>query len=156
MNKKELLLATVVEKLKEKGLDDDRHRERLKKEIKEIEVQEEFEYFWELHEKKEKFPRNQHNLLVPYLLGLVEDFDIDQEAEYAWGDMPDIDIDYLPIVRDYLKGDWAPKTFGEDCVCSIGNYTTYGIKSALIDIRDLGKGRPPRTCAVMECACAHR
>ena len=38
------------------------------------------------------------------------------------------------MVRDYLKNEWAPKTFGEDYVCNIGNYTTFGIKSALIDM----------------------
>ena len=41
---------------------------------------------------------------------------------------------YIPMVRDYLKNEWAPKTFGADYVCNIGNYTTFGIKSALIDM----------------------
>src|SRR5690606_33464237 len=37
-------------------------------------------------------------------------------------------------VRDYLKLEWAPKKFGQENICSIGTYTTFGLKSALIDM----------------------
>jgi len=50
------------------------------------------------------------------------------------GEFPDVDVDYLPIVRDYLKTTWAPKVFGETRVCNIGNYGTFGLKSTLIDM----------------------
>jgi DNA polymerase-3 subunit alpha len=57
-------------------------------------------------------------------------------------DFPDVDVDFLPQVRDYLKNDWAPNYFGQDYVCNIGTYNTYGIKSALIDmVRIYGKDR---------------
>lgn len=49
-------------------------------------------------------------------------------------DLPDVDLDFLEEIRDYLKNDWAPKTFGSDYVCNIGSYNTYGLKSALIDM----------------------
>ena len=62
------------------------------------------------------------------------DIDIEQEPKCEYGEYPDIDVDYLPIVRDYLKTVWAKETFGEEYVCNIGNYTTFGIKSALIDM----------------------
>jgi DNA polymerase III alpha subunit len=50
------------------------------------------------------------------------------------GDFPDVDVDYLPPVRDYLKNVWAPQAFGAENVCSIGNYGTFGLKSSLIDM----------------------
>ena len=49
-------------------------------------------------------------------------------------DYPDVDVDFLPKVRDYLKNDWAPNYFGKDYVANIGTYNSYGIKSALIDM----------------------
>ena len=39
----------------------------------------------------------------------------------------DVDTDFLPQVQQYLKNDWAPSVFGKENVCSIGNYTTFGI-----------------------------
>ncbi|MGH7175174.1 MAG: hypothetical protein ACREGR_02360, partial [Minisyncoccia bacterium] len=48
-----------------------------------------------------------------------------------YGDFPDVDIDFLPEVRDYLKNEWAIKEFGQPYVCSIGSYNTFGIKSSL-------------------------
>ncbi len=46
----------------------------------------------------------------------------------------DIDVDYLPAVRSYLKETFAPKCFGEEFCCNIANYNTYGLKSALLDM----------------------
>jgi DNA polymerase-3 subunit alpha len=139
---KEELLAVLVNELSRRGLNDQKHKDRLKYELKEIEVQEEIDYFWDLYKNNVKYAKNEHNLLVPYLLGIVNDFNIDQEAAWVQGESPDIDVDFLPVVRDWLKNEWAPQTFGKDCVCSIGNYTTFGIKSALIDmVRVFGGNR---------------
>lgn len=49
----------------------------------------------------------------------------------ARSDLPDIDTDFNPLIRDYIKNEWAPNTFGRDYVCSVANYNTYGIKSVL-------------------------
>jgi hypothetical protein len=38
------------------------------------------------------------------------------------------------MVRDHLKNTWAINHFGKENVCAIGNYTTFGIKSSLIDM----------------------
>ena len=123
------------EKLKEKGLfEDKRYQKRLEWELKEIEVQDKENYFIDLLTRKVIYPENQNNLLVPYILGIVKDFNIDQDPEFFYGDLPDCDVDYIPQVREFLKNEWAPKTFGEQYVCNIGNYTTYGIKSSLIDM----------------------
>ena len=139
---KDKFLKLCVNKLYEKNLADDVHKRRLQDELKEIETQMEFEYFYDLYEKKEQFSDNENNLLVPFILGLVDEFNINAPSEYSMGEYPDIDVDYMDIVRDYLKNEWAPKTFGKDNVCSIGNYTTFGIKSSLIDmVRVHGKDR---------------
>jgi DNA polymerase-3 subunit alpha len=131
MNFKEFCLKI----LNEKGFSDDlRYSKRLEWELKEIEIQDKEAYFLNLYNNKSKYKENQNNLLVPYLLDIVDSVDIDRDPVFYQGDMPDIDTDYLPAVRDYLKNEWSIKTFGEDRVCNIGNYTTFGIKNALIDI----------------------
>lgn len=109
-------------------------RDRLKMEIKEIDNQAEYDYFLDLHDKGVKFPRNENNLLVPYLLGLTDDFDPSSEPHFVQGEFPDIDVDYLPMVQEYLRNEWCPNTFGRDKVVNIGNYGTFGIKSALLDM----------------------
>tara|TARA_Y100000034_G_scaffold117749_1_gene157603 strand:+ start:43921 stop:46482 length:2562 start_codon:yes stop_codon:yes gene_type:complete len=120
--------------MKDKGLLDERHKDRFKLELKEISAQNMVEYFITAYDEGQKWVENENNLLVAYLLGLVDDFNIDESPVYEHGEFPDIDIDYLPMVRDYLKKEWAPKEFGENNICSIGNYTTFGLKSALIDM----------------------
>jgi DNA polymerase III alpha subunit len=109
-------------------------KKRLKQELIEIEVQDEEQYFIDLVNQNKKYEINTNNLLIPVLLGICDNVDLDQDAAFKMGDFPDVDVDYLPIVRDYLKNEWAPKTFGEHNVCSIGNYGTFGLKSSLIDM----------------------
>jgi len=111
----------------------EKHKKRLEWEIREVDVQVKADYFLGLYESKSKL-HNQNNIIIPYILGICDEFDINHDPVFVQGDMPDIDVDYLSEVRDYLKNTWAVKTFGEDYVCNIGNYTTYGMKSALIDM----------------------
>jgi hypothetical protein len=106
---------------------------RLRWELIEIEVQDEETYFLEMYKRKES-KENPHNLLVPVILGVSKSVDLDKEPAFKIGDFPDVDVDYLPAVRDYLKKEWAPRTFGQDNVCSIGNYGTFGLKSSFIDM----------------------
>jgi len=131
---REKLIKLCVEGLRARGCDGSSFKERLKVEIKEIDNQAEHDYFLDLHEKKAKFPKNENNLLVPYLLGLAEDFEISSEPAHIQGEFPDIDVDYLPVVQEYIRKDWCPKQFGRDKVVNIGNYGTFGIKSALLDM----------------------
>ena len=109
-------------------------KERLKREIVEIDSQAEHEYFIDLRNKGAIFSSNENNLLVPYLLGLTDEFNPDADVAYTQGEFPDIDVDYIPAVQDYLRNDWCPRTFGRDRVVNIGNYSTFGIKSALLDM----------------------
>jgi DNA polymerase III alpha subunit len=129
-------LSICEQSLKSKGLHENQsYQKRLKWETEEIIAKEKHLYFLDLYDRKVKYSHNQNNLLVCWLMGIVPDHDINKEpANLFTGDLPDVDIDYIPVVRDYLKNEWAPKTFGEEYVCNIGNYTTFGIKSALIDM----------------------
>jgi DNA polymerase-3 subunit alpha len=131
---KEKLLNLCVSGMAAKGLLGREFKDRLKVEIKEIENQAEYDYFLELYEKRAKFQKNENNLLVPYLLGLTDEFDISSEPAHIQGEFPDIDVDYLPVVQEYLRKDWCPRRFGRDKVVNIGNYGTFGIKSALLDM----------------------
>lgn len=135
MSTRENLVTVCETRLKERGLDQDqRYVKRLKWELEEILARNKEDYFWNLYSSKTRYPQNQNNLLVVWLLDICKDYNIEQDPNCEYGEYPDIDIDYLSQVRDYLKNEWAKVTFGEDYVCNIGNYTTFGIKSALIDM----------------------
>ena len=132
MTLKELCWAA----LREKNLEGDKQYEkRLKWELNEILAREKENYFLDLVKNKVRYPHNENNLLICWLLGIVPDFNIGVDPHCInTGDLPDVDIDYLEPVRDYLKNEWAIKTFGEEYVCNIGNYGTFGLKSVLIDM----------------------
>ena len=102
--------------------------------VKQIDIQMEYDYFYDLYIKQEKFEKNENNLFVCYLLGFVDDFDIEKEPVMIQGEFPDIDTDFEADVCDYIRDEWAPKTFGEENVCAIGTYGTFGIKLSLIDV----------------------
>lgn len=139
MNNFDDIIWAIFEK---KSFTDPRYKKKLEHELKEIKAQMKEDYFLGLFKKGAKFPRNENNLLVPYLLNIVKDFDIEKPSEYVVGEYPDIDSDYIAPVRDYLRNEWAPKVFGAENICAIGNYSTFGIKSSLIDMaRVHGKDR---------------
>lgn len=131
----ELLTEFCNKSLQERGLDkNSKYKKRLRWELEEVAAKNKANYFWNLYSKKIRYAKNQNNLLICWLLGITADHFIEQEPVCEYGEYPDIDVDYLPIVRDYLKNVWAGATFGSEYVCNIGNYTTFGIKSALIDM----------------------
>jgi DNA polymerase III alpha subunit len=114
---------------------DPAYDKRLRAEFREIDAQNEYKYFLDLYDRRVRYPYNQNNLLTPYLLHIVKDFDITKNPEYKYGEFPDIDIDYfLPELQWYLKNEWAPKTFGEGKVANVGNYATFGIKMSFQDM----------------------
>jgi hypothetical protein len=128
------LIRICVGAMRDRGMDSSLLQERLKFELKEMDNQAEHDYFLDSYDKKIKFSKNENNLLVAHLLGLCDDFDPSSEPKFVQGEFPDIDVDYLPIVQEYLRNDWCPRTFGRDKVVNIGNYGTFGIKSALLDM----------------------
>jgi len=135
MKERERLLRLCLHSLNDKGLGkEDQYMSRLKKEIKEVDAQAEHEYFLDLYDRKVKFSCNEHNNLIDFLLGLSDEFDVNKESASVQGEFPDIDIDYLKPVRDYLKREWAAEKFGQENICEIGTYGTAGIKSAMLDM----------------------
>lgn len=120
--------------LQEKQLDkDNRYNKRLAWELSEIDAQDKIDYFIDLYEKKVKFATNENNLLVEFLIGSADQLNVDEFPEFIYGELPDIDIDYLPAIKEYIPG-WAILTFGQDRVCAIGSYSTFGIKGTLLDM----------------------
>ena len=87
---KEKMLNLCVSGMAAKGLLSQEFKDRLKVEIKEIENQAEYDYFLELYEKRAKFKKNENNLLVPYLLGLTDEFDISKASSptLTWTTFP--------------------------------------------------------------------
>lgn len=138
MKERSRLLKLCVNGLESKGLTGDVYKERLKREIKAIDEQAEHEYLLGLYDKFKSqgliFPKNENNLFVDYLLGLTDEFDISSDPVIVQGEFPDIDIDYLKDVRDYIKRIWAPKQWGQEYICEIGTYGTSGIKSSILDM----------------------
>lgn len=124
-----------MESLSDKGLDKDpRYLKKIRWEIDEIKAKNKSNYFLDLLKRKVRYSDNENNLLVCWLLKIAPNYDVEKDPKCEYGDYPDIDVDFIPVVREYLKNTWAPSTFGEEYVCNIGNYTTFGIKSALIDM----------------------
>ena len=148
MKERDRLLRLCLHSLNSKGLGKERaYLDRLKKELKAVDEQAEHEYLLEIHDRfkasKMMFPSNEHNNLIDWLLGIAPDFNIEEPSVYVQGEFPDIDIDYLKPVRDYLKRDWAAATFGQENICEIGTYGTAGIKSSILDmtgVHGLSKG----------------
>ena len=136
------LIDICNKNLETRNLISPKYQKRLRWELEEITAKNKFEYFWNIYSKKIKYPRNENNLLICWLLGIVPDFDINKDPHCKYGEFPDIDIDYLPAIRDYIKNVWAPLEFGADYVCNICSYTTFGIKNSLLDMaRVHGLGR---------------
>jgi DNA polymerase III alpha subunit len=131
---REKLIKICIKSMQSKNCNSEIYKNRLKKELQETDNQADHEYFINLHEKKAKFSNNENNLFIAYLLDLCDDFDISKEPKYVQGEFPDIDVDYLPIIQDYLRNDYCPRAFGRDNVVNIGNYGTFGMKSALLDM----------------------
>jgi len=128
------LVEKCVEAMQSRNLLGKEYQDRFEEEMLEIDGQGEHDYFMDLVNKKAKFARNENNLLIAYLLGLCDDFDINEKPIYVQGEYPDIDVDFIPMIQPRLKNEWAPQQFGPKNVCNIGNYTTFGIRMSLIDM----------------------
>lgn len=139
------------------------YEERLQFELKEIDKQGANQRWVNFINADAKFGSNPNQLVLPWLLGMVEDDPIANRTEPMLNtvrafrikefkkangsipsdiikdaDMPDIDLDCLPEARDPIK-EYAAKTYGQGIndgygpVCSVGTWQTYKFKQALID-----------------------
>jgi DNA polymerase III alpha subunit len=113
--------------------DNSKYRKRLNYELIEVETQNCADYFLEIYQSNKKY-KNENNLLIPHLLGICDDFSIDQMPKIKTNEFPDVDIDFLATVRDYLKNEFAPKHYKPENTCSIGTYGRYALKSSLLDM----------------------
>jgi len=130
----ETLRILLLEKLSEKGFDSDlKYQKRLRYELIEVETQGYSDYFLDLYKNKIK-KNNENNLLIPYLLDICDDINIDEMCKTKTNEFPDVDIDFLAPVRDYLKNDFTIKHYNSQKTCSIGTYGRYALKSALLDM----------------------
>lgn len=86
--------------------------------------------------------------LVSYCLGITDVDPIEygliferfiEESRLAAGEPPDIDVDFDPRVRDWVKKHIV-EVFGRNKVCSIGTYATYKTRAVILDVaRALGE-----------------
>jgi DNA polymerase III alpha subunit len=113
--------------------EDPRYQFRLRYELLEIETQNCCDYFINLVKQRKKFS-NENNLLVPVLLGICNEFNIAEMPKTKTNEFPDVDIDFLADVRDYLKNVYAPNQYKPENTCSIGTYGRYALKSAMLDM----------------------
>jgi DNA polymerase III alpha subunit len=142
MTARDEILQILNKRMQQLGLNDPQHVERLDIEKAQLDNQDEWLYFKGLVDSGVRFPYNENNLLIAFLLGLCDDFDISKSHIWIQGEYPDVDVDFLPIIQDYLRNDWAPREYGRQNVCNIGNYATFGIKMSLIDMaRIFGEDR---------------
>ena len=130
----QILKDLVEQKFKDTEFKDNlTYRKRLNYEFIEIETQNCADYFLDINKSGKKY-KNENNLLVPYLLGICDDFNIQQMPKIKTNEFPDVDIDFLATVRDYLKNEFAPKHYKPENTCSIGTYGRYALKSSLLDM----------------------
>lgn len=137
---------------------------RLKFEVSEIRKQGADSYWLGLIKDQCRFDKNPNGLVMPWLLGMVDDDPIasrkdpvltttkySKVAEFLAShgklpaeiirdsDNPDIDIDCLPEARDPIK-DYAVSRYsagiddGYGAVCSVGTWQTYLLRSAICDV----------------------
>lgn len=141
------------------------YSKRLEFELQEIETQGANAYWLNLVETQAKFADNPNKLLLPWLHGMIindinpltDPADIITSTKFkdikqyydTYGklpigitkdtDMPDIDIDCLPMARDEIKK-FAMNEFSKDSqdeygmVCSVGAWQTFKFKAALRDV----------------------
>jgi len=129
-NIKETAVKALAKKYKSKEYID-----RLKFEIKQIELQGAGDYWVDVYEKNQRSVENKNGLVLPLLLGLTNVDPIKDGIEHNikyHPDYPDIDIDFLPIARDHIK-QYAADTYGSDKVCSVGLWQSYKPRLAILD-----------------------
>lgn len=136
------------------------YRERLQFELAEISKQGANLYWLRLVMDRKRFSTNPGCLVLPWLMGMVDEDPITmrsspmlcttrvakvREYQQKYGfvppdlkkdpDMPDIDLDCLPLARDPIKAYAIDKySVGDDgygSVCSVGTIQTFKFKSAL-------------------------
>jgi len=113
----------------------DEYVERLEFEFKEIVKQGANEYWLELTNSEQKFDHNKNGLVIAFLINATDIDPIKEGIEHNCpyiADFPDIDTDFLPYARDEIKR-YAAEKYGDDKVCTVGNWNTFKLKQAIQD-----------------------
>ena len=74
-----------------------------------------------------------------YLLGACDQFDKDVDPVYSQGEFPDIDVDYLPAIQDYLRN-----KFRLNVIPSLKQTNTNFLKGFQIYCKSLNSKIKPR------------
>ena len=80
MNSKDRFVDLCIRGMRNKGVCDAKYQERFKRELREVDNLDEYDYFLDLCDAGTKYLENENNLLICYVLGLVEKFDINKES----------------------------------------------------------------------------
>jgi len=123
----------ALQELKKRNLPEEYH-DRLDDELYEIEKQGVIMRWVDYYVNKKRWDDNKNGLVLPWLLGMTPVDPLSESIEHKWvyqTDFPDIDIDFLPHARDYIKR-YAYDKYKN--VCSVGSWVTYKPKSALQDV----------------------
>lgn len=127
------ILITHAKKIANKH--GERYIKRLDFEDEEITKQGANDYWLELANSDKKYDTNKNGLVLPFILGvtIVDPIkeNIPHNTPYV-ADYPDVDSDFLPYARDEIKR-YAVEKYGEDKVCTVGNWNTFRLKQALQD-----------------------
>ncbi len=138
----EKIKVICEEKISANNLGDD-YKSRLAQEILDLEKFEangehKADDLLKLMERNKPAKTNRSHSVVLFLLGISE---IDPIANnlavingvIRSGDCPDIDTDFKPDIRDWVK-EHVKEVFGEKHVCSIGTYQTFKTKAVIVDV----------------------
>jgi DNA polymerase III alpha subunit len=134
VNTWDALVAKAATQCLERKLDAE-YVARLKFEIEEINKQGANSYWLRLYNSGKKYDNNKSGLVLPYLLDITPVDPIKAKIEHEVKfdpEFPDIDVDLLPMSRDYIKK-YAEEKYGEEHVCNVGLWLTYKAKLAMQD-----------------------
>jgi DNA polymerase-3 subunit alpha len=139
---KKIAVQAIVKQFKDCSQD---YTKRLKYEFSQIELQGAEDYWTDTYENHRHTDKNPNGLIFPFLLGLTNVDPIKENIPHNiqyHPDYPDIDIDFLPIARNFVK-EYAAEKYGHDKVCSVGLWQRYKPKLAITDTcRVLGASVP--------------
>ena len=123
----------LFELLSKKGLNDEKHKNRLEYEWKEFKKYQIITHS-DLMEQLKSGKKPNKKILIWYLLGFIDEDPIDEKPEplIVPGKSPDLDIDFEDDRRQDVIA-YIKRRFGENNVAQICNIVTYSIKSAFQD-----------------------
>lgn len=135
-------------RMKELNLISDIYCKRYNQELKDLEYWQEYKKTDMANNllKQKDYAKNSNvsGSLICFLLNIstidpIKNNIRERKTTLVAGDCPDIDTDFDPRYRDWVK-EHISETFGKENICSIGSYVTYKTRAVIVDVaRALGK-----------------